>query len=181
MSDATTSDSGIERFPHKHIRPGLLDVQEINVPRSIAKDIHEFLRERGTLGIEAVGFWAGVREGNGFDVRAPIIPNQDAESSEHGLAVMIGSQALFDMNVLLHKNGWLLIAQIHSHPGRAYHSSTDDAYSVVTRVGGLSIVVPEFAAGSLDPRSWAVHRLDERARWQRVPAAQAQTLIRLVD
>jgi hypothetical protein len=39
-------------------------------------------------------------------------------------------------------------AQVHSHPGRAYHSERDDAFALVQTSGYLSLVVPRFAIGS---------------------------------
>jgi hypothetical protein len=39
-------------------------------------------------------------------------------------------------------------AQVHSHPGRAYHSERDDAFALVQTPGYFSLVVPSFATGS---------------------------------
>lgn len=36
-------------------------------------------------------------------------------------------------------------AQIHTHPGRAFHSATDDDWPMVGTAGFVSIVVPNFA------------------------------------
>lgn len=40
-------------------------------------------------------------------------------------------------------------AQIHTHPGTAYHSSTDDDFALVHTPGYLSLVVPDFARGPI--------------------------------
>ena len=58
--------------------------------------------------------------------------------------------------------------QVHTHPGRAYHSSRDDALAVVATPGYLSLVIPNFAAG---PVSFDQAFLAERAAdgtWQPV-------------
>jgi hypothetical protein len=39
--------------------------------------------------------------------------------------------------------------QIHTHPGAAYHSSTDDAYPLIRAAGFLSLVIPRFAQGKV--------------------------------
>lgn len=52
---------------------------------------------------------------------------------------------------------WLALAaekqgirvQIHTHPGGAYHSATDDAYPVIHQPGFLSLVIPRFAQGPI--------------------------------
>ena len=161
-------------------RMGLLDVSEIRVPLDIARHTHAFLQERGVDRLEAVGFWAGIQQDSVFEVCATVIPDQHAQSSKAGAAVVIGGAALFDLNVALHRKGWTLVAQIHSHPQRAYHSETDDMYSVVTRVGAISIVVPDFAVGPLDSSTWAVYRLDENAQWRQLTRSAGEGLIHLV-
>jgi hypothetical protein len=40
-------------------------------------------------------------------------------------------------------------AQVHTHPGSAYHSSRDDAHALVHTPGYLSLVVPAFASGPI--------------------------------
>lgn len=39
--------------------------------------------------------------------------------------------------------------QVHTHPGSAYHSATDDAFPVVHTPGFLSLVIPRFAHGPI--------------------------------
>jgi hypothetical protein len=39
-------------------------------------------------------------------------------------------------------------AQMHTHPGSAYHSSCDDAFALVGTPGFLSLVIPNFACGT---------------------------------
>ncbi len=59
-------------------------------------------------------------------------------------------------------------AQIHTHPGRAFHSVTDDHWPIVSQAGFLSIVIPDFAAG--EPtlnRAW-IGRLDSSGSWQQL-------------
>jgi hypothetical protein len=72
-----------------------------------------------------------------------------------------------------------LIAQIHSHPTRAYHSETDDAYPIITKIGGISIVVPDFAAGDIDLKRWAIYRLTENASWIELTETQKLQLIEI--
>ncbi len=68
-------------------------------------------------------------------------------------------------------------AQVHTHPGRAFHSGTDDRWPIVSQPGFISIVVPNFAAkqSSLE-RAW-IGRMLPDGRWYRVPSpAEAVTL-----
>jgi hypothetical protein len=40
-----------------------------------------------------------------------------------------------------------LRAQIHTHPGSAFHSSRDDSMAAIQTVGFLSLVIPDFGLG----------------------------------
>lgn len=62
-------------------------------------------------------------------------------------------------------------AQIHTHPGCAFHSATDDKWPIVSQPGFLSLVIPDFAAGptSLE-RAW-VGRLGTDGKWEELSSA----------
>jgi len=38
-----------------------------------------------------------------------------------------------------------IVAQIHTHPGQAFHSEADAAWAIVQHIGALSLVLPTFA------------------------------------
>jgi proteasome lid subunit RPN8/RPN11 len=159
----------------------MLGVREIRVPRDVVEAIQQHLREAGSTHREGVAFWAGQIAAEVFEVHAALVPAQIQTRSEEGVAVMITGDELFRMNVWLHRNHMTVVAQLHSHPGEAYHSDTDNDYSIVTQAGGLSIVVPDFARGPFSLDSAAVYRLDAQGAWSELDAAAAKTLIRILD
>jgi hypothetical protein len=110
-------------------------------------------------------------------VELVLMPRQRAVRSDDGVAVIVDGDAMFEMNVMLNERGLRLVAQVHSHPGAAYHSDTDDRYSVVTARGGLSIVVPDFAEGHFSLESCAVYQLVAGGRWNEVSMDAIATLI----
>lgn len=61
-----------------------------------------------------------------------------------------------------------LKAQIHTHPCDAFHSRIDDEWPIVSQVGFISIVIPDFGNGdqSLDG-AW-IGRIGEDGKWHRV-------------
>ena len=160
---------------------GLLDLKRVIVPREVVESIHAHLRRTGAAQCEGVGFWAGIIEGDEFVVQAALVPPQTTGHMQNGLAVVVSGDALFRMNVWLHKNEMTTVAQIHSHPGDAYHSDTDDDYAVMTRVGGLSIVIPNFAREEFSLDTAVVHRLEPDGSWKVLPAAEAKTLIHIEE
>jgi hypothetical protein len=60
--------------------------------------------------------------------------------------------------------------QIHTHPGQAFHSPTDDNWPIVAQAGFLSMVIPDFATGesSLDTAWIGILRGD--GTWRRLPS-----------
>ncbi|RWX24516.1 Mov34/MPN/PAD-1 family protein [Rhizobium leguminosarum] len=68
-----------------------------------------------------------------------------------------------------------LVAQVHSHPGHAFHSQADDEWAIIRHEGALSFVIPYFARNTsastfLDQA--ALFRLNEQDSWLEVPRAR---------
>jgi hypothetical protein len=60
-------------------------------------------------------------------------------------------------------------AQVHTHPGSAFHSTTDDHWPVVSQPGFISIVIPEFATGPVSLEDAWVGFVDADGRWRAAP------------
>ena len=159
----------------------MADVVDVRVPRQCIAEVHTHLRAVGEQGHEGFGLWVGRREGRRFDVAAAIIPRQRHIRTADGVCVVIKDNELHRLNVQLFRADLTILAQIHSHPRRAYHSDTDNANAVATSVGCLSLVVPNFARAAFDFASTAVYRLDARGTWQSLSKAQAAKLMTMVE
>ena len=59
-------------------------------------------------------------------------------------------------------------AQVHTHPGEAFHSATDDNWPIVSQEGFLSIVIPDFAAGEISLKNAWIGRLSADGVWCRL-------------
>ncbi len=57
-------------------------------------------------------------------------------------------------------------AQIHTHPGQAFHSSIDDEWPMVGTANFISIVVPRFAQGTIEPDEIHACRLSSDGDWE---------------
>jgi hypothetical protein len=134
------------------------------------------LLEAGRAGYERFVLWSGIMNGDAFDVRSVVVPTQTAYKLETGLCVRVAGDELHRLNRWLYEQGETLGIQIHTHPTRAYHSETDDAFPIVTQIGALSVVVPDFCRRGLFTRGTATYRL-RTGGWREVPAATAQRLI----
>jgi hypothetical protein len=66
-------------------------------------------------------------------------------------------------------------AQVHTHPGEAFHSATDDQWPIVSQSGFISIVIPNFASGEPSLNNAWVGRLQPNGEWRQLASA-AQVL-----
>lgn len=158
---------------------GFQAVERVVLPSRVAEVTQDGLRAAGRDGNEGLAVWTGVQEGSAFLVRTVVVPRQSGIRTADGVCVVVGGDELHRLNVETFRRGERLFAQVHSHPGRAYHSDMDDRYAVVTSPGGLSLVVPDFAVRPFSVAECAVYRLAADGRWREVPPRQVAGLISL--
>jgi hypothetical protein len=159
---------------------GFLHIKEIIIPTDKLNEVYTFLREAGQEGVEGVALFAGHESSDRFVVTTGIIPVQASYQLESGLLYAVEGTELHKINVWLHTHKLNLIAQIHTHPGKAYHSGTDNRYPIVDTHGSVSIVVPDFARRSPRVKDWAIYRCLPEKGWVELSSSQIRKLIRLV-
>jgi hypothetical protein len=155
----------------------LTEVGRLRIGSDALEITEEALRRAGKEGFEVFVLWSGRAADGIFEVMTPHLPRQTAYRSENGLLVRIEGDALHDLNRWLYENGESLGAQVHAHPGEAYHSDTDDTYPIVTELGGYSIVAADFARDGLLCEETAVYRLSEEGWLPDAPAAKVIEVI----
>lgn len=160
---------------------GLMDIQRVFVPKSLAEAAHEHFRRVGKDGVEGMALWVGHREGREVQVVETVIPAQRGIRSPDGVGVTVDGDELFRLNVHLHEHRLGLVAQLHSHPGDAYHSDTDDAFPIATTAGAFSIVVPDYASRPFSLKRCAIYRLFPQQGWVELSTVEALTIINIVN
>lgn len=127
-----------------------------------------FFEDCGSHGCEGTGMFACRQERNGWWVTDRFVaPHQQAHRVGTGCWVEVTDEGKRQLAVSL-RPGELYVARIHSHPGLAFHSETDDRNPALTFDGALSIVAPYFGLGlrhGLD--SCAVYQLHD-GRWRQL-------------
>jgi hypothetical protein len=152
---------------------------KVSIPADILLATSEALRTYGEDDCEGLVLWLGQRQNdNTMHVEKALVPPQDSIKSEDGVGYFVTSETLFSLNKYLSESGLRLLAQVHSHPGRAYHSAADDRYCIVTTEGGFSIVVPDFGFGPSDLYQWAVFQLIEGI-WEKLSPRQVKTVFKI--
>ena len=121
-------------------------VHKVVVPRHILFDTGEYLKKHGNMGHEGMVLWAGIRPGkNKAIVKSCIHPQQYCTPVSFDVPLDESQR----INILLQQKKQVIIAQVHSHPSIAFHSSIDDQFPVTFIIGLFSIVVPEFCQKGL--------------------------------
>lgn len=166
-SSARPAEPRIARTPGPAKSP-LAATTRFVVPGGVLAQTLAVLQRAGRAGNEAFVTWGGIvcDDGATLQIVSAFVPDQRAHQTPDGLLVTVDGQSLFEVNRTLYKRGEVLAAQIHSHPDDAYHSSTDDCFSLVTLTGALSVVVPRFGTAGLNGcRGWAWYRLTGPGQW----------------
>lgn len=150
-------------------------LSKIIISQAVLEKTCEELRSYGRRGCEGLVLWLGYfGDDNTCRVENVFVPPQNSLKSEDGVGYFVDSKTLFVLNKHLSTTGLRLLAQVHSHPGRAYHSAADDRYCIVTIEGGVSIVVPDFGFCPADLLMWATYRLD-RGRWKELSKKEVKS------
>lgn len=123
-----------------------------------------FFEDRGVIGCEGTALIAGVP---GEPADRLVVPDQRATPVPRA-SVTVTPRGDLDLLVAL-SDEQRYLARIHSHPGLAFHSPTEDANPVLTHEGAVSIVVPFFGLGLRTAlAACAVHVLTA-GRWTELP------------
>ncbi len=158
----------------------LRQVRQVIVTREVVDVTMETLRMYGARECEGLVLWLGIIENDLAKVQVALTPPQESVSSERGVGYFVTGDTLFQLNKTLSEMGLRLIAQVHSHPGEAYHSEADDRYAIVTAEGGFSLVVPNFGDAPAEPASWADYRLLD-SEWHRIPYSEARAFFVIAE
>lgn len=155
-------------------------IKVVRLPLRVIEHTMTFLRSQGEEACEGLVLWVGRLENTEYQVHQAIIPKQTPFVTEDGIGYFVDGTELHRLNFWLRENGLTLLAQVHSHPGEAYHSDTDDRWAIVTKLGGLSLVVPDFAREPFSLERLAVYRLTHGG-WKAVSLAHLNTLFSLEE
>jgi hypothetical protein len=66
------------------------------------------------------------------------------------------------------------LASLHTHPGNAFHSDTDDTNMLFSHHGAISIVIPNFGRDPIDLGECSVNELRHGRGWIELDAAEVE-------
>lgn len=141
----------------------------LQVPQQVLAQTYRTLRACGQGRRECVAFWVGPLH-RPDRVDRLVHPRHLAGAGGYE----IHRDWLTGFWFELARNKSAIRAQVHTHPGTAFHSATDDEFPVIAQAGFVSIVIPDFALGPETLDSAWVGVMDERGAWHQ--AAVAKTI-----
>ncbi|MCW3117954.1 MAG: hypothetical protein JWM28_2036 [Chitinophagaceae bacterium] len=161
------------------IQIGFQHIETIYFPKDLVDDIYKEIQETGAEGYERLALCAGEKTEKEFRITRVIYPKQTLRKTPSGVSFHVSGEELERIGDLLYETQLSLIAQVHSHPTEAYHSEADDNYAIITRTGGLSIVIPDFGTSDSDFENSAFYRLYPDTGWTSLSKQQASMLIKI--
>jgi hypothetical protein len=135
----------------------------LTVPAEVVRLTHAHLRAKGEANSEGVVLWIGTLEPP--TIRGAVIPEQETSYGRFRVPLAARQQLTRD----LAGTGTTVIAQVHSHPGQAFHSPIDSAEAIPRRAGAFSLVIPDFGARDTLSDGAALYQLDQTGTWNPVP------------
>lgn len=133
-------------------------INKVAIPSKIIDETLLFLQRNGLEYNESVCLWTGNPKGKIFEIKEVIFPKQVNKA----LSYEVSSDETDRINGELYRKDLRLLAQIHSHPNLAFHSHLDDEFPLMTTLGGLSIVIPNYGFVSGDIGEFEIYRLTRK-------------------
>ena len=154
----------------------LTNIQTINIPIKVLDSTFDFLQEYGRKQLESHVIWVGKKTDTMFDVLNAWFPVQ----INSAVSYEVSEEEEFRINVKLNKQKLIAIAQIHTHPCSAFHSSVDDEGSELVLLDSLSIVIPNFGFIKKDDLlQWKVYRYTGKS-WEYLHDQEVSKICRLI-
>jgi hypothetical protein len=127
-------------------------IEQFELPWLLLQQTVEILRREGRFEVESLLFWVGRVLGTTAALSHIIVPKGHGVF-QHPLQVRVDEAVMAAVCELIDPPERVLLAQVHTHIGEAFHSRADDQNSLDTP-GYLSLVVPYAAK-------------DDVAEWER--------------
>ena len=143
-------------------------MSNLSISAALIGQTIELLQQGGRKACETVVFWLG----KGDTVDEVYCPVQSVAVDYFHLP-SASMRLLMDH---LKQDRRRILAQVHSHPGQAFHSKADDEWAVIRHQGALSLVLPKFASTTTLTNFYeqtATFALSAEDKWLEVGTADA--------
>ncbi|MDQ0464702.1 hypothetical protein QO010_002486 [Caulobacter ginsengisoli] len=143
-----------------------------DLPRSILEETFSHFRGCGGGRRECQALWLSP-----WDTPQTITKVVHPKHTAHAAAFVLDDRWLNDFWMSLARENLGIRFQVHTHPGAAFHSPTDDAFPIIHTVGFLSLVIPNFGLGRVGFEDAYLTEIQEDGCWRRISIGERIALI----
>jgi len=156
----------------------LCGLEQLRIPKTIIAETESHLRKHALLNEEGIIVWSGVIEKEAKIVRMCLHPRQHCTA----VGVDVPIEEAQRINEVLNEMDETLLAQIHSHPGDAFHSYTDNNFAITFTLGFVSIVVPFFGRqGVSDLCRCSIWVHEGYGKWRMLSEDETKTAMIIIE
>jgi len=143
---------------------------------TVVSDVHR----RGDEKRESGAFLLGSIALDGSRVADDVVYYEDLDPrcTRHG-AIALESSAFAEVWSIASERGKQVVADLHSHPGRAEQSDTDRAHPAVALAGHVALIVPDFGRRGGSRSGLGVFEYLGGHKWRSIDAAEQQKYLDL--
>jgi hypothetical protein len=136
------------------------------------------LHRRGRRRHESGAFLLGVeRGGERHAVDVIYYDDLDTRAYDSGVCILHGD-AFSRLWEQCRARGLMVVADLHTHPGRAIQSASDRTNPMVARQGHIAVIVPNFAAAPVNYAELGIYEYQGDHSWHdRSPRSRARRFI----
>jgi hypothetical protein len=131
----------------------------LRLASNVLEKTFEILRSCGCSECECVVYWTGPANTEVIDA----VEHPMHRRSPYGYH--IDDSWLTSFGFCLGRHRRSVKVQVHTHPGAAFHSETDNDWPLVAQPGFLSVVIPNFAKNEMTLEGAWIGRLQPDGTW----------------
>ena len=151
-------------------------INKIIISKILIKKTFKFLQKHGYNYNESHAIWAGIDHMDEFKITNVFFPIQ----TNLPCSYEVDEDEEHKINVKLNELSIVAIAQIHTHPRHAFHSSTDNEWPSVILPGSISVVIPNYGFIEIfDIDAWEIFIYDG-LNWQQISKMEAKELFHVI-
>lgn len=146
-------------------------IERFILPQALLDQTLQSLRAEGMYQVESLVFWAGTIDARTATVTHLLVPKGKGVF-QHPLQIRVTEEIMAALFDVLNPPDLILLGQVHTHLGEAFHSHADDRYSLDTP-GFLSLVVPFGGRDSVEAwKKWAFYECTGSGRFRPLDAGE---------
>ena len=147
------------------IRAFLVPSHQLSCPRGLWLHVLKELDRRGKRRHEAGVFLLGVERNGRREVHNVVFYDDlDSRAYYSGVCILDGT-AFAKLWALCRSRAFTVVADVHTHGGRAFQSEADRTNPMVARRGHIAMIIPNFAAPPVERHQMGVFEYRGQHTW----------------